>query len=120
VTFPHEWGAGTLTAKFHWTAASGTGTVKWDIAARGYTDDDALDQALGTEQTASADTLITAADLHVSGTTPAITVGGSAVAGRPVYFQVTRDVSGDDLTADARLLGVTLQYTESTTEASAQ
>lgn len=120
VTFPHDWGAGTVTAKFHWTAASGTGTVKWDIAARGYTDDDALDQALGTEQTASADTLIATNDMHVSGTTPAITVGGSVAAGRPVYFQVTRDVGGDDLTGDARLLGVTLQYTESTTEASAQ
>lgn len=119
-TLPPAWNAGTITAKFHWTAASGTGTVKWDIAARGFTDDDALDQALGTEQTATADTLIAAGDTHISATTPAITVAGSVIANRPIYFQVTRDTGGDTLDADARLIGVTLEYMERPAETSAQ
>lgn len=110
VVFPY-WDAGTVTAKFHWTALSSSGTVKWDIAGRCFTDDAALDQALGTEQTAGADTLLATGDMHITATTPAITVAGTATANRPVYFQVTRDVA-DTLAADALLLGVTLEYTE--------
>lgn len=119
-TLPSSWNAGTVTAKFHWTAASSTGTVEWDIAARGFADDDAMDQALGTEQTAGADTLLAVGDMHVSPTTPALTVGGSPAANRPIYFQVTRDVAVDTLAADAKLLGVTIEFTESATEPAAQ
>jgi hypothetical protein len=119
-TPPQTYNAGTLTAKFHWTCAAGTGNVKWDIAARCYSDDDAIDQALGTEQTAGTDALLAVGDMHISPTTPALTVGGTAVANRPIYFQVTRDTATDTLSADAKLLGVTIEYTESATEPSAQ
>lgn len=120
LTLPSTWDASTVTAKFHWTASTGSGTVKWDIAARSFADDDAMDQAMGTEQTASADTLLATGDMHISGTTPALTVGGTPAANRPIYWQVTRDVAGDTLSGDARLLGVTIEYVESTTEPSAQ
>lgn len=121
MTMPATWDAGTITAKFHWTAAAGSAaeTVAWNIAARGLPDDAAIDQALGTEQAAS-DALLATGDMHVSATTPAITVGGTAAAGTPTYFQVTRDVAADNLAGDARLIGVTIEYTESVTEPSAQ
>jgi hypothetical protein len=121
MTMPATYDGGTVTAKFHWTATGGTvtATVVWNIAARGYADDAALDQALGTEQAAS-DALLALEDMHVSATTPAITIGGTAAAGTPTYFQITRDTAADNLAADAKLLGVTLEYTESITEPSAQ
>jgi len=121
MTMPATWDAGTITAKFHWTAAAGSAaeTVAWNIATRGLPDDAAIDQALGTEQAAS-DALLATGDMHVSATTPAITVGGTAAAGTPTYFQVTRDVAADNLAGDARLIGVTIEYTESVTEPSSQ
>lgn len=121
LTMPPTWNEGTLTAKFHWTASGGTPseTVAWNIAARGYQDSAAIDAALGTEQ-ASSDALVSTGGLHISATTSALTVGGDADAGNPVYFQITRDVAADDLAADARLLGITIEYTESSTEPSAQ
>jgi hypothetical protein len=120
LTLPSAWDAGTVTAKFHWTASSSSGTVKWDIAGRCYVDDDAVDQAMGTEQTATADTLLATGDVHISATTPALTLGGTPTANRPCYFQITRDVGGDTLAADAKLMGVTIEFTESATEPSSQ
>ena len=117
VTLPAEWDAGTVKLIPHWTAASGSGTVKFDFAARAYADSDALDQALGTEQ-GSTDTLITALDEHIGPATSALTIGGTPVAGESIYFQVARDVATDTLGVDAQLIGVVLQYKESTTEPS--
>ena len=117
IRLPAEWDASTVKLKADWTAASGSGTVKWDFAARAYADSDALDQALGTEQ-GSTDTLITANDQHLSPATSALTIGGTPVAGEPIYFQVARDVATDTLGVDAQLIGVVLQYKESTTEPS--
>lgn len=120
LAFPTAWNQGAVTARFHWTYASGTGTVKWDIAGRCYNDADAIDAAPGVEQTPAADTGSGVGLMHVTGATPAITVAGTPAANRPVYFQVTRDVAGDTLSADAKLLGVTIEYTESATEPAAQ
>jgi hypothetical protein len=117
---PTAYDGGTITFKPRWTAASGSGTVKWDFAARSYADDDAIDQALGTEQTTGTDTLLTAGDMHVSPTTPALTPAGTPAANRDMYVQIARDVAGDTLSADAVLLGVTIEYTESATEPAAQ
>jgi hypothetical protein len=112
---PTAYDGGTITFKPRWTSASGTGTVKWDFAARAYADDDPLDAALGTEQSTGTDTLLAAGDMHVSPTTPALTPAGTPAAGRDMYVQITRDVN-----ADAVLLGVTVEYNESSTEPVAQ
>ena len=117
ITLPTEWDASTVKFKAHWTAASGSGTVKWDFAATAYADSDAIDAALGTEQ-GSTDTLITANDMHISPATSALTIGGTPTAGEPIYVQVARDVGTDTLGVDAQLLGVVLQYKETTTEPS--
>jgi hypothetical protein len=121
VTLPTVWDAtNALTAKFHWTAASGTGTVKWDIVGRCYNDNDDIDQAFGTEATSGADTFLAANKMHVTATTAVFNPTGTLIGNRPIYFQVSRDVATDTLTADARLLGVTIEYTESATEPAAQ
>lgn len=110
-TLPKEWNLGTLTAKFHWTAASGSGTVIFGIQAISLADDDAIDTAFGTAQTAT-DTLLAALDMHISPATSAMTVGGTPAAGRPVVFQIYRDIS-DTLAVDAQFIGVEITYTKS-------
>jgi hypothetical protein len=110
IRMPASWDAGTITFTPHWTAASGTGTVVWALTGRAYANDDALDQAMGTEQT-STDTLITANDEHVGPTSSAITLAGTPSAGEYVHFKIFRDVSADTLSVDAKLLGIQITYT---------
>ena len=114
VVMPSNWNAGTVTAKFTWTAASGSGDVVWQLSGRAYANDDAIDQATGTAQTAT-DTLTAAADLDISPATSAITLAGTAAAGNPVLFELSRKATdaGDTLAVDARLLGVEINYTAS-------
>ena len=98
----------TFTAQFHWTAASGSGTVTWTAAARCYADDDALDQALGTAQSVT-DTLLAANDAHKSSATSAVTPGGTVASGNLCVVQIGRDIA-DSLGVDARLIGVHLEF----------
>lgn len=108
---PNAYNNGTITARFYWTAASGSGAVVWSIKGRAFANDDALDTAGGTAQTV-ADTLIAADDMHITSATSAVTIGGTPAANTPVQFTIYRDVSdaGDDLAVDARLLGVEILF----------
>jgi hypothetical protein len=108
IAMPANWDAGTITARFYWTAASGSGTVKFYLQGRSYANDDAIDQAMGTA-VGVEDTLITAADVHITDATAAITITG-ATAGELVQLRVYRDVSEDTLDVDAKLLAVKIEY----------
>jgi hypothetical protein len=108
VWMPDDWNAGTVTAKFCWTAASGTGTVTWGIQGRSFADDDAIDQAFGTGVTVT-DTLLATGDIHITSATAAVTLTGAG-AGELVQLRVYRDIA-DTLNADARLIAVKLYYT---------
>jgi hypothetical protein len=111
VVMPSNYNNGTITARFYWTAASGSGGVAWAIQGRAFANDDALDTAAGTAQLVT-DTLIAANDMHVTSATSAVTIGGTPAANTPIQFTIYRDVSdaGDDLAVDARLLGVEIIF----------
>jgi hypothetical protein len=111
VVMPSNYNNGTITARFYWTAASGSGDVIWGIQGRAFANDDALDTAAGTAQTVT-DTLIAANDMHVSGATSACTIGGTPAANTPIQFSIYRDANaaGDTLAVDARLLGVEILF----------
>lgn len=119
LSVPEQWGAGTVKAKFYWTAASGSGSVVWAVQGVACSDDDPMDASWGTAVTVT-DTLLSANDCHIA-TTGAITIGGSPAVADLIYVQVYRDATNgsDTLAVDARLLGIKLQYVESSTEASA-
>lgn len=113
-TFPKGWDAGTITAKYYWTAASGTGGITWGLAAGSYDDDDAMDAALGTEVEVD-DTLLATDDNHESAESAAITIAGSPAAEDKCYFVVARKVgnANDTLSADAQLTGIRLRFKKS-------
>ena len=111
VVMPKSWNEGTVTFRAYWTAASGSGTVLWSYAGGSFADSLALDTALGSEAVTAADTLLTALDVHVSAISAACTIANSPAAGGLVIIRVRRDVSGDNLGVDAKLLGVQMFYT---------
>ena len=113
VAFPKSWNEGTITFQAFFTADStDTGTVSWSLAGVAIADNDSINTAFGTgvAPTAKAHSG-TANDLDVTAESGAVTIAGSPSTDEEVYFQITRDVSADDLDADAKLLGVKLFFT---------
>jgi hypothetical protein len=111
---PANWNAGTVTFAVAWTAAAGTAaqTVEWNLEARAYANDDAIDQAWGTAVEVS-DALLATGDMHYTSTSSAVTIAGTPSAGELVQFRVWRDATNDTLAADAKLLGIKVNYTVS-------
>jgi hypothetical protein len=108
---PKQWNEGTVTFRAFWTAASGSGTVAFSLRARAASDDDAMDGSWGTAVTMTADTLLTANDLHVGAESAAVTIGGSPAEGDVIFFEVARETGSDTLGVDARLIGIELFIT---------
>ncbi len=108
---PDNYDGSTLTAKIYWTYSTGSGDVLFAIKGGSFADNDALDQALGTQVTVT-DTGITAGDLHVTSETAAITLANSPSGGDLIVIQLSRlgaDAS-DTHGGSVRLLGVKLEY----------
>jgi len=110
---PPEWDRTTLKVKPVWMPASGASGgdgVSWEIKTRSVGDDGALDSALNAG--ANCDDSVTAGtsgDLHI-GSATSLTVSHSI--GDVMYVEVSRDVAdaGDDMTEDARLIGLIVQF----------
>ena len=122
IVMPEQYNNGTIKAKFYWKPADAEASVSvvWGIKAYAATDSDALTGASGvwgTEQVIEDVSLNTVDDLHISATTPAITIAGTPAEGKLVFVRVFRKVaaSDDDYADAAELLGVNLQYVESET-----
>lgn len=119
IAMPDEWNLGTIKAKIYWDAATGAtaaDTVEWRIRARAVSNDDPADGAWGTAVTVG-DAVIAVGDVHVTAASASLTVGGTPALGDVCWFEIDRNGPGtDDMTEDAKLLGVMIQYQESTTE----
>ena len=115
VAFPKSWNAGTVTFQAFFTATStNTGTTAWGLSAVALADSGDLNTAFGTQIVATAKAHSgTSNDLDVAAESGAVTIAGSPGADEYVFFQISRDVSADDLNADARLLGIKLFFTTS-------
>ena len=113
VAFPKSWNAGTVTFQAFFTATStDTGTTAWGLSAVALADNGDLNTAFGTQVVATAKAHSgTSNDLNVAAESGAVTIAGSPGADEYVFFQISRDVSADDLNADARLLGIKLFFT---------
>ena len=116
IAMPGSWDNGTIKVKFYWDAASGASAadgVVWGISAGALADNDAIDTALGT-QVHVDDVVIAVGDMHITAATAAVTVAGTPAVDDMVVFEVERlqDDVNDDMTEDAKLLGVKIQFTK--------
>ena len=112
VAFPKSWNEGTVTFQPFFTAnTTNTGDVKFMLKGIAMSDDDALNTDFGTAQGTAKSHSGTAYDLNVGAESSAITIAGSPAAGDQVFFQIFRDVSADNMTADALLLGIKVHFT---------
>jgi hypothetical protein len=113
VAFPKSWNAGTVTFQAFFTATStDTGTTAWGLSGVAIADNDSCNTAFGTQVVATAKAHSgTSNDLDVANESGAVTIAGSPGDNEQVFFQISRDVSADNLNADARLLGVKLFFT---------
>lgn len=111
---PDEWDRSTIKLKFFWdAAATASGTVIWGVKAGALSNDDAIDAALGTQITVT-DTLLAVGDMHISPATAAVTVGGTPALEDMIIFQVVA-TTGGTIAVDQFLMGIAIQYKESTT-----
>ncbi|MFA5321380.1 MAG: hypothetical protein WC373_01795 [Smithella sp.] len=116
---PDEWDRGTVKVKFFWSSATGStagDTVEWGIKAGAISDNDAIDAALGTAVTVS-DTLLAdnGGDMQVTAASAAMTVGGTPALGDMIVFEIYRNTDGtDDMTEDAWLFGIQIQWKRAT------
>ena len=113
VPMPKSWNEGTITFQAYFTATStDTGTTAWGLSGVSLSDNGDLNTAFGTTVVATAKAHSgTSNDLDVTAESGDVTIAGSPAAGDLCIFQVLRDVSADDLDADARLLGIKLFFT---------
>jgi len=113
VAFPKSWNEGTVTFQAFFTANStDTGTTSWALQGVALADNGDLNTAFGTAVAPTAKAMSgTANDLAVTAESGAVTIAGSPSTDEYVFFQISRDVSADDLDADAKLLGVKLFFT---------
>jgi len=112
VCFPKSWNEGTVTFQAFWTVTgTNTGTVAWGLSGGCIADDASINTAFGTNVVATAKAFSgTSNDMTVSATSGAVTIANAAVD-TMTFFQIMRDVSADNQSGDARLLGIKLFFT---------
>lgn len=116
IVMPERWNRSTIKFKFHWlihdVPAAGTG-VEWGITGVAKGNTDLVDAAYGTQVFVSG--VYAALDtVYITSATSALTIAGSPANGDLVNFKIARNISSgnDDLNGDAWLLGVDMQYLE--------
>jgi hypothetical protein len=118
IAFPKSWNEGTITFQVYWTTtASDTDGVAWGLQGVAVSDNDTIDVAYGTSVVVTDDALGAAEDQCVTAESGAVTIAGTPAIGDICYFRIFRDVSdaNDDMTEDARLIGVKIFFTTDAT-----
>lgn len=114
IMMPKGWNEGTITFQVTWTTTGAVTTgVAWGLQAVAVSDNETIDASWGTPVVVTDDAQSAAGEAYVTSVSSAVTVGGSPADGDIVFFRLFRDVSdaNDDMTQDARLLGVKIHYT---------
>ena len=113
IAFPKSWNEGTVTFQPFWTVTgTNTGTVAWGLSGIAVSSDDSINTAFGTTVVCTALAHSgTSNDLMMSVESGDVTIAGSPAAEDMCFFQVTRDVSADNQSGDARLLGIKVFFT---------
>jgi hypothetical protein len=114
VAMPKAWNLGTVTYQVFWSStATDTDGVAWALEGRAVSDNEAIDAAWGTAVVVTDDAQSAAGEVYVTSESAAVTIAGTPAAGDVCFFRLSRDVSdaNDDMTEDARLIGIKLFVT---------
>ncbi len=103
---PANYNSGTINVTFIWTAAAGSGTVSWELNVISRANDDPIDAAL-TDVGSATDTLLATGDLHAVSMAWSSTLPSTE---NQVYVRVSRDVAADNLSGDALLKMVIVDW----------
>ena len=100
---------GTVVATVYWTNASGLAaeTIDFTLESAEAANDAVVNATFGAD-TEATDTFIAQGDVHIA---DAVTISESWAVGSMVWIKCTRKVASDNLTGDARLLLIKLEYT---------
>ena len=102
---------GTITFQVDWAHVAGSAfNVDWALQCVSVTDGDTIDVPYGTAVIVE-DVGGTAETLYTTVESGAVTCAGTPADGDTTFFQLYRDVSGDDLDVDADLIGVKIFFT---------
>ena len=112
VDFPADWNS-TANVWFApiWTAQDGSGTIKFDISGKLFTNDDALDTALSAIGS-STDTLIATGDLHIAPDTTGAAISAVSSGGNTAIIKAARDSASDTLSGTGQLIGLRVKYSK--------
>ena len=111
VAFPKAWNAGTVTFQVYWAGIAATSDVDWMVDAVAVSNNTTIDVAYGTAVVVTDNAQGAVEELNVSAESGALTIAGSPGDDEVVFFRIGRDVSGDAMAGDARLLGVKIFFT---------
>ena len=111
VAFPVSWNAGTVTFQVFWAGIAATTDVDWMVDAVAVSNNTTLDIAYGTAVVVTDNAQGAVEELNVSAESGAVTIAGSPGDDELCFFRIGRDVSGDDMAGDARLVGIKLFFT---------
>lgn len=112
VPMPLDYDGGAVISQFYWTHPAGTAyKVSWGLQGIAIADGETLDVAQGTAVYSNDEG--GTAMLYISPATSAMTIGGTATAGKMVQFRASRkadDATNDTLNVDAYLIGALIKY----------
>ncbi len=114
---PDEWDKNSIKVKLGWSPSSGNGNVVWEIAGASVGDLQNIGSGLLGTPVTVIDSGVNTGQFHLTTGSPALTVGNTPNTGMMTYFRVGRlpGNSSDTVSGDAKLLGIGIQYLESTT-----
>jgi len=112
IVWPDSWDKGTITFKAFFTVTgTDTGTVSWGLSGVAITDDETINTEFPTPTVTTAKAHSgTSNDLNVTDESDAVTISGTPANADMVFFQLNRDVSADNQSGDARLLGIKINF----------
>jgi len=111
VAFPKSWNLGTVTFQVYWAGIAATTDCDWMVDAVAMNDNQTIDIAFGTAVVVTDNAQGAVEELLVSAESGAVTIAGTPADNDLCFFRVGRDVSGDAMAGDARLLGIKLFFT---------
>ena len=111
VAFPKSWNLGTVTFQVFWAGIAATTDCDWSVDAVAMNDNETIDVAFGTAVVVTDNAQGAVEELLVSAESGALTIAGTPADNDLCFFRVGRDVSGDAMAGDARLIGIKLFFT---------